>query len=422
MVTIRWTALKAVKTDLGFTALRFAKPGEKVAWQLSLPASIMLTAVAASLLILRAAPAPFFWIWVTWAVGLFAATLCVRGVWLRPILFNLGFVVWLLAAAEAYLITHEYTNTTFSDGFIVHDPVLGRAPAKAMQAHAFKAGPAGLFHGPTGVLFDVDYTIDSNGLRVAPPSRRANLAGTVLFFGCSFTFGEGLQDNETLPYQVGVQSGGRYRIFNFAFEGYSPAQMLAEIEHGMVSRVVDTTPRYAFYVAIPNHVWRVAGRTAWGGHAPRYVLSANGTVHQEGYFEDGRPLAERLGIRRGVRQLNKSAIWRMLSMSDSRITDDDIRLYFAVVRRSQELLTAQYPEIQFRVILWPNQSALQQRATYVKLRDGFRRMGIPLDLVEDILPGYSADRTPYILGSSDHHPNALADRLLAHYVLSKISQ
>ena len=107
-------------------------------------------------------------------------------------------------------------------------------------------------------------------------------------------------------------------------------------------------------------------------------------------------------------------------MSDSRITDDDIRLYFAVVRRSQELLTAQYPGIQFRVLLWPNQNVSQQRATYEKLQDGFRRMGIPVDRVEDILPGYRTDRAQYILGPADHHPNVLADRLLAQHVLSKV--
>ena len=152
----------------------------------------------------------------------------------------------------------------FRKGFTVHDDVLGWAPAKGIEAHAFKAGPPGLFHGPSGVLFDVDYTIDSSGLRVAPSWRKDDLTGTVLFFGCSFTFGEGLKDNETLPYQVGVQSRGRYRTFNFAFEAYGPNQMLAQIEHGMVQRVVDTTPQYAFYVAIPIHVWRVAGRDAWG--------------------------------------------------------------------------------------------------------------------------------------------------------------
>jgi hypothetical protein len=337
-------------------------------------------------------------------------------------LFNLGIVACLLAAAEGYLITHEYVPPIYPDGgFFVPDDVLGWAPAKGAHAHAIKYLPAGLQHRPEGLLFDRIYTIDSNGLRVAPPFRKDDLAGTVLFFGCSFTFGDGLGDTETMPYQVGVQSGGRYRIFNFAFQAYGPHQMLAAIENGMVRRIVDTTPQYAIYVALPSHVWRVAGRVAWGGHAPRYLLDASGTPHQSGYLRDRKPLAQRLGIRRGVGQLNKSAIYRLLSNGDSRVNDDDIRLYFAVVRRSQELLTAQYPGLQFHVILWPNQDAQQQRYAYERMRDQFLRMGYPLHLVEEILPEYSAHRSRFVLNSpTDTHPNALANRLIAQYVLDKV--
>lgn len=384
--------------------------------------TILTLAMAVSALILKAAPAPFFWMFLTWAAALFAAMFGIDGSWPRAVLLNLGIVAILLAVTEAYIFTHEYIPPVTPAGFWAHDEVLGWAPTKGMQFRVFKPNPPGLFHGSRGLLFDATYTIDSNGLRIAPPWRKDNLAGTVLFFGCSFTFGEGLQDNQTLSYQLGTQSNGVYRTFNFAFEGYSPAQMLAEIEHGIVFRVVDTNPRYAFYVAIPNHVWRVAGRVAWANHTPRYVLIADGTVHQSGYFENRKSLAERLRITRGLRQLNKSAIWRMLSTPDLHITDNDIRLYFAVVHRSQELLTARYPGLHFHVILWPAQDAAQQQATYEKLRDGFRRRGIPLDLVEDILPGYKTDRTPYILGPSDHHPSALAARLLAQYILGRIVQ
>ena len=246
------------------------------------------------------------------------------------------------------------------------------------------------------------------------------MIGTVLFFGCSFTFGDGLDDDETLPYQVGTQSGGRYRIFNFAFQAYGPNHMLALIEHDRVRRVVDTTPQHAFYVAIPGRVWRVAGRVAWGGHAPRYALNADGSVHLAGAFGNRELLDQRLGLKHGVRQLNKSAIWRRLGNGDDRISDDDLRLYFAVVRHSQELLAAQYPGIQFHIILWPYQDSPQQPYAYEKMLEEFRRTGVSLYLVEDILPGFRSDRSPYILGSADHHPNALADRLLAQYVLTRV--
>jgi hypothetical protein len=394
------------------------------AWQFLFQSAILVSVVSVSVVILKFAPAPFFWLWLTWAAFLFAAILIVHGSWPRAILFNFGILLCLLAAAEAhYFCREKYGARTISDGFYAHDNVLGWVPTKGIQAHVIKANPGALLHHPVGLMYDVRYTIDSNGLRVAPSYSKNDLASTIVFLGCSYAFGSGLEDNETLPYQVGVQSGGRYRTFNFSFEGYSPAQMLAAIEHDMVRRVVDTTPRYAYYVAIPGHVWRVAGLVSWGGHAPRYVLDADGTVHQEGYFEDRRPLAERLGFgRRAAGQLNKSAVWRLLSMGESRITDDDVRLYFAMVRRSQELLATQYPGIQFRIILWPNQDVPQERAVYEKMRDEFRRLEIPVDLVEDILPDYNRNRERFQISSADEHPSALANRLIAQYLLNQIAK
>jgi hypothetical protein len=381
---------------------------------------LFVGSVALSLLILWAGPMPFFWIFVIWAVALFWATFGVQGSWLRAIFVNLGIVACLLAGTETYLTLHEYTSPVTPPGFWAQNDVLGWAPTKGMRFHVFKYNPTGFFHGPRGLLFDDYYTIDSDGLRVSPPWQKNDLETTVIFFGCSFTFGEGLRDNETLPYQVGEQAGGKVRSVNFAFEGYSAAQMLAQIENGIVSRDVDTAPQYAFYVAIPSHVWRVAGRVGWGMHAPRYGLGADGTVRREGFFETGKSLGERIGLRRGLGQLNKSAIWRALSSSEERVTDHDIQLYIAVVRRSQELLQAEFPGIKFEVILWPNQDLPQQLYVYNQLREGFLHAGIPFVLVEDILPGYKKNRSPYILGSSDHHPNALADHILAHYALSNI--
>ncbi|MGA7909159.1 MAG: hypothetical protein WCA16_17265 [Candidatus Sulfotelmatobacter sp.] len=395
------------------------RPPLRVRWAIS----IVLGGLTVSFFILMFGPAPFVWIWLTWAAVFFCGIACVHRSWPRAILLNLGIVACLLAGAEGYLIKHEYVPPVYPDGDLyVHDNILGWAPKKGTIVHAIKPLPAGLFHGPQGMLFDVKYSIDSDGLRAAPPYRKDQSAGSILFFGCSFTFGEGLKDDETLPYQVGMQSQGRYRTFNFGVGGYGPEQMLAAIERGMVTRLVDTPPRYAYYVALPGHVWRVAGKVTWGGQAPRYVLGTDGTVHLAGNLKDRPSLAARMGITRGVRQLNKSAIWRMLSMRDSHISDDDLRLYFAVVRRSKDLLTAQYPGIQFRVILWVNQADPEDRPVYEKMQNGFRQMGIPVGLVEEILPGYGTDQLKYVLSSADHHPNALANLLLAQHILYDVEK
>ena len=92
-----------------------------------------------------------------------------------------------------------------------------------------------------------------------------------------------------------------------------------------------------------------------------------------------------------------------------------------MIRRTQELITTQYPDIQFRIVLWPGQAgSAAQQSTYGKIRDGFLRMDIPVDFAEDILPGYNADREKFQLSTMDTHPNALANRLLAQYLVSKL--
>jgi hypothetical protein len=102
------------------------------------------------------------------------------------------------------------------------------------------------------------------------------------------------------------------------------------------------------------------------------------------------------------------------------VTAANIRLYLSVVRRSRDLLAVQYPGIEFRIILWPGDNAAE-RSVIETLLDGFRHMGMAVDLVDDILPGYMTDATPFVLSRSfDHHPSALANRLLARYVLNKI--
>src|SRR5262249_18549157 len=156
-------------------------------------------------------------------------------------------------------------SVVFSPEYRVRDDVLGFAPAKGIRTRATRS-----FRGRQ--TYDVTYTIDSRGLRAAPAEGRSPPPDTVLFFGCSFTFAEGLHDDETMASQVAIRSGGRVRTFNFGFPGYGPHQMLAAIEHGVVRRVVESPPRYAIYLAHADHVRRVAGLVSWGAHSPRYRL------------------------------------------------------------------------------------------------------------------------------------------------------
>ncbi|MGA8151698.1 MAG: hypothetical protein WB952_12160 [Terriglobales bacterium] len=370
---------------------------------------LVCAAIALSAFSLRGATT-LVWFWLTWAVALIASSFFVKGEWTRATLLNLGVAAAFLTAAEGYFSHHEPQSAVVSPGYFLEDDILGTVPAKNFQAHATKRVG-------DHVYYDVTYSVGRDGLRVAPPWKPADLAGTVLFFGDSFAYGEGLQDTETLPYQVGVQSGGRYRTFNFAFHGYGPNHMLAALEHGVVQRIADTNPQYAIYVAIPAQVWRVAGKVSYGQHSPRYLLKADGSVVRAGDFEGLHPLDK--GATSFVKQCRKSAIYRRFVGPYPRVSDHDIALYFAIVLRSKNLLETEYPGLQFHVILWPELPQPGQ-PVYDELLAGFTRLGIKVHLASEILPDYRTNPTKYYLNPADRHPNARANRILAEYVLTKI--
>jgi hypothetical protein len=141
------------------------------------------------------------------------------------------------------------------------------------------------------LVYDVTYSIDANGLRIAPPVTPGSGERCILFFGGSFTFGEGVEDDTTTAYQVGQRLEGRYRIFNFGFHGYGPHQMLSALESGLAKSISSCNARYVIYLVLVEHVQRPAGLALWDLEGPRYLLAANGVERDGSLFENsGLPL------------------------------------------------------------------------------------------------------------------------------------
>lgn len=139
---------------------------------------------------------------------------------------------------------------------------------------------------PTGTpVFDVTYTIDSWGNRSAPeaPGRPA-----VVFFGCSFAFGAGVEDDETLPWQFALDVGGQFDVVNAALSGYGAHHMLRMLEIGLLDGRVPSGVARAFYSAIPDHVRR-ARRASTG------TSSGPATSSRVVMWDFGTPRGRRLG-------------------------------------------------------------------------------------------------------------------------------
>ena len=80
-------------------------------------------------------------------------------------------------------------------------------------------------------------------------------------------------------------------------------------------------------------------------------------------------------------------------------------------------MLADYPEAEFHVLWW-DEDDVDNKA----ISDDLRRRGITVHLMSDILPNYRADdlNEIYRLHEWDPHPNALANELIARYVVERI--
>jgi len=379
---------------------------------------LFLVPLAFLVIALKFLSRPFVWAGLAWIGALIGGIFCLHAPRLKVLLFNLLFVVIVFTAGEAYLAFFvrgpaEYylasSVVTEPNDWFVQDDVVGWVPKKNTRVRATK-----FEYGKT--LYDVIYTIDSTGLRTIP-GPVSNPVACVLFFGDSFTFGEGLQDTETLPYQVWKRSGGKYQIYNFGVGGYGPHQMLSQLESGGVRQIIGCRPDYAVYTAVPDHVARVAGKIPYGNHAPHYQIDPNGDLRLSGYFEKGTKTHSLL-VTKLLNQMSKSGIYKIVSSRQPRTSQEDVRLFLAIVKRSKDLAEQHFPDIRFHIILWESWDGEQE--LYRTLADGFRQIGIPTHLVPDILPGYTLGPSKYVLSRSDRHPSALSNSILADYVVVRI--
>ncbi len=364
-------------------------------------------ATITSYIALKYLPLPHLWISLFWFLCLlFWAIITTRSL-SKIIWFNIAIMVLLCGGLEVYAWATRSIppERIYSQGYYRMDEILGSAPLKGKTA-------ASRFVKDNEIVYNVTYTIDDNGLRISPPATTD--AQCLVFFGCSYTFGEGVEDHEAMPYQVGKISG--CKVYNFAFHGYGPHQMLAALERGIVNRVVECQPSVGIYQAIPDHVYRVTGSKPWGRHGPKYVLSPTGTPSYVGHFDDfDGSLRSQI-----AKQIKRSYAYKKylgFRSPNPKQKKRNVELFLAIVDAARSQFLRRYPSAAFHVILWKDKRDV---LLWQMIEQGMRQKGFNLHLSDEILPFYSARISKYKISPHDGHPNAHAHELIAQYVVDKI--
>lgn len=316
-------------------------------------------------------------------------------------------ILFCLLSLELALVVKHHDGTNWGHNFEPKhyaDPhsVLGFSPKPNTQKKVSK-----LYK--TRTIYDVVYTTE-NGRRITP---KGNTDDSLVFFGGSYTFGEGVNDEESMPYVVGKQTG--YTIFNFGFSGYGPHQMLAAIENNMVANTVENRPvKHIIYQAMLGHTRRVQGKTLFSNVGPRYVFGQDNIVVQDGFFNNYKG---NWILKKTNNFLKKSKLYMVLR---KQIVTSDTDLFLGIVGKTHTLLRQKYPNSTFHVIIWDGHTDNGQRhRKFIAITKSLEKHNIPYHLITEMIPNYEKHQQKYHI-EIDGHPSALAHAEIASYVTNSI--
>jgi hypothetical protein len=307
------------------------------------------------------------------------------------------------AGAWALGIQAQPTEETWIDPeYYQAHPVLGWTAKPGIKTRAWKrvAGES---------VYDVQYSIDALGRRVTPGADAGARSTFLLFFGCSVTFGEGVDDTETLPHFV-AERAPRVRPYNYAFHGYGPQQLLARLETQDLRTEVAEPDGSLVYLFIDAHVNRAIGSmvvyTGWADKAPYYRADPDGAPVRDGTLTTGRPATSILYSILGRSQLLKRAHLDVPLIITERHIDLTARILAASARRFRQ----QFGKGRFVVVIFPGSTHA------VRLGRALDRHGVEFLDYSAVLD--AADPAYAIPG--DWHPSPRAHRRLAEQLVTDL--
>lgn len=119
------------------------------------------------------------------------------------------------------------------------------------------------------------YTIDEKGRRKTPQDETHPKKNAVIFLGCSYTFGYGVNDDETFPAQFAKINPGCV-VLNYGKPANSPQEILILVSNPKFYAEIPNLPAIFVYLYIPHHLERLAGSWeligSWGKKLPYIEL------------------------------------------------------------------------------------------------------------------------------------------------------
>jgi len=245
------------------------------------------------------------------------------------------------------------------------------------------------------LIYKQYYHIDQFGRRVSPSTKPDSLYNEfAMITGCSFAFGYGLNEHETLGYFADSLIG--MRAYNYSVSGYGTQQTLELLKNSNLHSEIAEPNGVLIHLFIDDHIKRLIGSRRliklWASHFPYYYLDGD-ELKRDGSFWSGRHIQSRF-----YRAISESAFIGLFDIDVPWfVTDAHLKLFSAVINEAKKEFLKQYPEGRFVVIIGPN-SELAPRVKNVLNETGIE--------VLDCSKLLNKEKKEYKIHWTEGHPSA----------------
>lgn len=259
------------------------------------------------------------------------------------------------------------------------------------------------------VVYDIVNETDVFGRRVTPVDDPGGRIQYGLFFGCSFTWGQGVDDHETMPAAVG-RLAASVRPYNYAYRGYGPQQTHELLRAVDLGAQIPETTGFAVYTAMSDHLRRAIGAMTTAASArrgfPYFTLDDDGRAIRRGTFENGRPYRQI-----AYDLLSRSEVLRFFHVDfPLALSETDFELVAALLAQARDAYRERFGNDRFYVLLYPGATTL------APLRPKLETRGVS---VLDYTGLFDGETRPLTI-AGDGHPTALAHELVANRLVSDL--
>lgn len=263
------------------------------------------------------------------------------------------------------------------------------------------------------VVYSVYYSSDEFGRRICSNSDIASLNKKnkhVVFLGCSFTFGEGLDCEYSIPYLIQGKDA-KLNTYNYAFRGYGPHNDLLNFQPGLniINKdIIQEKEGYAIYTYIDDHLNRVYGGgeyLAYGHDTPDIFIEDDSVqIRKRGSFNTWLAL----------NIFNKSEILKLFKINITYPKTEEYYKRFAeIINYTSSLYHREFPQGKFCVVIYPNQDKDLTWVKYLSDNIFFLHPESPVD--------YDTNLEAYILDTIyDNHPTRIMNEYYSNIIYQSI--